>query len=93
MFSKTWCPYCAKAKRIFNKHNMTYTTFELDETRNGFFIEMALFKITKHPTVPIIFIGGVLIGGSNSLEQMEKNGGLSKFDVSATMKNENSDVG
>jgi len=79
MFSKTWCPYCAKTKKFFEAVGANYTVIETDEVRHGFFIGMAVEELTNQQTVPNIFISGIHMGGSDVIEGMYKTGQLQKI--------------
>ncbi len=32
MYATTWCPDCARSKRLLDKHNVTYTWINIEET-------------------------------------------------------------
>lgn len=67
VFSKTFCPYCAMAKRLLEHHKQTYKTYELDELPNGSSIQQHLETLTSQRTVPSIFIKSKHIGGCDDL--------------------------
>ncbi|CAM9641732.1 unnamed protein product [Chrysoparadoxa australica] len=46
VFSKTYCPYCTKAKAALNQLGAKYETVELDVVANGSAIQKALADIT-----------------------------------------------
>ena len=79
MFSKSWCPYCKSSKKILTNHGLKYTVIELDEIKNGWIMHLALVEISRHETVPNIFIMGIHIGGNSNLQNAVKSGTLDKL--------------
>jgi glutaredoxin 3 len=73
VYSKSWCPYCDKAKKLLGRKNVAFTEIDIEaapekraemETRSG------------RRTVPQIFIGDHHVGGSDDLHALEAAGGL-----------------
>ncbi|CAM9603721.1 unnamed protein product [Discosporangium mesarthrocarpum] len=58
VFSKSYCPYCTKAKRALSAVGAKYKVLELDQEANGPAIQEALQSITGQRTVPNVFVGG-----------------------------------
>lgn len=78
--SKSYCPYCNRAKQIVLKqHGAKATVIELDEIADGSSIQDYLAEITGQRTVPNIFIDGKHIGGCSDIEALEKKGELVKL--------------
>ncbi|KAF9011433.1 glutaredoxin [Cyathus striatus] len=69
IFSKSYCPYCKSAKKLFaDKYPTVKTTvYELDERDDGSEIQDYLYEKTGQRTVPNVFITGKHIGGSDDL--------------------------
>ncbi|KAJ2965077.1 hypothetical protein NQZ79_g39 [Umbelopsis isabellina] len=68
VFSKTYCPYCRRAKMLLNEHcSGQYDVFEVDLQRNQMDFKRALFEISGRATFPNIFINGSSVGGSDDL--------------------------
>lgn len=63
VFSKTWCPFSQKAKKLLDDSNIPYHTVEIDLQPNGADIQQALADLTGQKTVPNIFIKSTHIGG------------------------------
>ena len=63
IYSKSWCPYSQRAKRIFDELDTKYVAVELDQIEDGAKVQDALASITGIRTVPQVFVGGKLIGG------------------------------
>ncbi|TPX69646.1 hypothetical protein SpCBS45565_g02336 [Spizellomyces sp. 'palustris'] len=76
VFSKTYCPYCTKAKRLLDFLNVKYESFELDERLDGQAIQDYLKEKTGQRTVPNIFINGQHLGGSDKLHEAHASGKL-----------------
>jgi glutaredoxin 3 len=74
MYTTMWCPYCARARALFEKKGVTYTEIDLmDEPgRRGEMIQRA----NGRSTVPQIFIDGEHIGGSDELVALDRSGKL-----------------
>ncbi|KAH7338586.1 thioredoxin-like protein [Rhizoctonia solani] len=77
IFSKSYCPYCAKAKSQIEgftktlsqseKDQLEVDILELDQRDDGSAIQDYLETKTQQRTVPNIFIGNKHIGGSSDL--------------------------
>jgi glutaredoxin len=74
IFSKTYCPFCKRAKGLLRAHNLEFKSFELDEIENGGDIQGHLKDLTQQSTVPNIFIKGKHIGGSDKLAKAFEKG-------------------
>ncbi|RKP07175.1 glutaredoxin domain-containing protein [Thamnocephalis sphaerospora] len=70
IFSKSYCPYCTRAKSYFNARNQAFFALELDQEGNGGEIQAALEKMTGQRTVPNIFIRGNHVGGYSDLSRL-----------------------
>lgn len=68
------CPYCNAAKRLLAKKGADFS--EIDVSRDAS-LRMAMTKRANGGrTVPQIFIGGVLVGGSDDLHALDHAGKL-----------------
>ncbi|KAI8616729.1 glutaredoxin [Chytriomyces sp. MP71] len=76
VFSKTYCPYCTKAKKLLDSLGATYTAVELDTREDGAEIQDYLVGKTGQRTVPNVFIGGKQIGGCDDLHAKHAKGEL-----------------
>ncbi|KAJ3085332.1 hypothetical protein HK102_000107 [Quaeritorhiza haematococci] len=79
VFSKTYCPYCVKAKGLFDRLNVKYVAVELDTRNDGSQIQGYLAQKTGQRTVPNIFIKKQHIGGCDDLHSLHANGQLQKL--------------
>ncbi|KAI3438846.1 hypothetical protein D9Q98_001263 [Chlorella vulgaris] len=78
VFSKTYCPYCTKAKRALQKYidQSKMTVIELENRSDGDSVQDYLKELTGGRSVPRVFIGGEFIGGGDDTEAMARNGKL-----------------
>lgn len=76
VFSKAYCPYCDRAKALFDKLNVDYAHAELDHISNGGQIQDMLQKMTGQRTVPNIFINGKHVGGCDKVHELHRSGQL-----------------
>ncbi|MBY0350014.1 glutaredoxin 3 [Tabrizicola sp.] len=68
------CPYCAMAKRLLQKKGVRYS--EIDVSRDPALREAMIQRAKGRRTVPQIFIGGVHVGGSDDLHDLDSAGRL-----------------
>lgn len=65
IFSFTTCPFCIRAKQLFDDLGVKYTTVECNEHPDGMAFRAELAERTSRTSMPNIFIGGQGIGGFN----------------------------
>eukprot|EP01038_Epipyxis_sp_PR26KG_P016122 gene16122-21912_t len=78
VFSKSYCPYCKKAKGALEELNIKFGVLELDNMKEGADIQAELLTMTGQKTVPNIFINGEHLGGCDSTLAAIKSGDLQK---------------
>ena len=77
VFSKTYCPYCTRVKKMFSEAGVKdLYVIELDERGDCSEVQDILLRMTGARTVPRVFIGGKSIGGSDEVAVMVKNDSL-----------------
>lgn len=74
IYTKMFCPYCARAKRLLA--NKGVEVEEYDITLGGSKRDEMLNRANGRHTVPQIFIGDRHIGGSDDLAALEQAGEL-----------------
>jgi len=81
VFSKSYCPYCARAKKLLKEEvgEDKLTVLELDLLEDGHALQDALLAKTGQRTVPNIFINQEHVGGSDDLTAAQKTGKLAKL--------------
>ncbi|KAF9932190.1 hypothetical protein FBU30_008745 [Linnemannia zychae] len=79
VFSKTYCPYSAAAKKLLKKYTNDFGLLEVDLEPQSGDIKTILTKITHgHSTFPSIFFDSVSIGGRDNLQAIEDKGELQR---------------
>ncbi|KAG9459804.1 hypothetical protein H6P81_004312 [Aristolochia fimbriata] len=78
IFSTTTCCMCHVMKRLFIELGANLTIHELDENPNGKEMETALVKLLagRSPPVPVVFIGGHLVGTMDEVMTLHLRGSL-----------------
>jgi len=81
IFSKTYCPFCTKAKALFAEKAKDYDvkTIELDQQGDGAALQEALLELTGQRTVPNVFVKGHHVGGNDASQAAARNGELQKL--------------
>ncbi|KVI11831.1 Glutaredoxin, partial [Cynara cardunculus var. scolymus] len=79
IFSKSYCPYCKRAKGVFKELNKKPYVIELDEREDGWKIQDALSELVGRRTVPQVFINGKHLGGSDDTIEAYESGQLAKL--------------
>ena len=74
IYTKSFCPYCARAKRLLDEKGVDYDEFEI--SGGGEKREEMIQRAGGRTTVPQIFIEGRHIGGSDDLAALERQGQL-----------------
>ena len=78
IFSKTFCPYCSKAKSAFDKLGVKPFVVELEDRKDCDEIQDALQTLTGKRSVPRVYINGVFLGGGDDTASALANGTLEK---------------
>jgi len=76
IYSTSWCPPCAAAKRMLTDMGQTFE--DIDIEKEGISREK-LSDITGGSTVPQIIINGKPIGGFDSLMRLNQDGTLKEL--------------
>uniref|UniRef100_A0A2N9GQ64 Glutaredoxin domain-containing protein n=1 Tax=Fagus sylvatica TaxID=28930 RepID=A0A2N9GQ64_FAGSY len=78
IFSISSCCMCHAVKRLFCGMGVNPTVYELDQDPRGKEIERALMRLLGNsPSVPVVFIGGKLIGAMDRVMASHINGSSS----------------
>ncbi|KAJ4823092.1 Monothiol glutaredoxin-S2 [Turnera subulata] len=75
VFSRSTCYMCHTIKALFSDFGANPAVHELDQMPRGREIEQALAR-QGYPTVPVVFIGGELVGGANEVMSLHLNRSL-----------------
>eukprot|EP00288_Rhodomonas_lens_P002715 CAMPEP_0177727042 /NCGR_PEP_ID=MMETSP0484_2-20121128/20104_1 /TAXON_ID=354590 /ORGANISM="Rhodomonas lens, Strain RHODO" /LENGTH=166 /DNA_ID=CAMNT_0019239657 /DNA_START=29 /DNA_END=529 /DNA_ORIENTATION=- len=76
IFSKSFCPFCVKAKKTLDNLGVKYEVMELDKRDDGADIQDAMVEITGGRSVPRVFIGGEFVGGGDDVAAKAMSGEL-----------------
>ncbi|KAM0887373.1 hypothetical protein ACQ4PT_029098 [Festuca glaucescens] len=81
IFSKSYCPYCRRAKAVFKELELKKDPYviELDEREDGGDIQDALADMVGRRTVPQVFVRGKHLGGSDDTVDAYESGKLAKL--------------
>lgn len=74
LYTKSWCGYCARAKRLLEGKGVAFEDFDIDAdgSKRSEMIERA----GGRSSVPQIFIDGRHIGGSDDMAALDRQGEL-----------------
>ena len=76
IYTKTWCPFCTRAKELLDRKGVHYR--EIDITTDSM-KELEMVIRSERHTVPQIFIDGQHIGGSDELRAANRTGHLDRL--------------
>lgn len=76
VYSKEWCPYCAKAKALLRSKQLEYQEIDVTSDAGG---EQDMVTRSRRRTVPQIFIDDQPIGGYDDLAQLNATGELDRL--------------
>lgn len=74
IYTKSGCPYCARAKALLDGKGVSYAESEINSDPSA--REEMLGRANGRTTVPQIFIEGEHVGGSDDLAALESAGKL-----------------
>ena len=74
IFSKSYCPYCMRAKSDVASIGVSPLAVELDQRQDGGEIQRALMQMTGQRTVPSVWVAGRHIGGSDDVRRLVQSG-------------------
>jgi alkyl hydroperoxide reductase subunit F len=73
VYSKEWCPYCAKAKSLLQSKGIEYIEIDITNDEQQ---EAKMIERSQRRTVPQIFIDSESLGGYDDLAQLNATGEL-----------------
>lgn len=83
IFSKSNCGMCHTIKTIISNFGANPKVHEIDEHPDGHKMERELLKLGQKPSVPTVFIGKELIGGSDEVISLNVKGELKPLLIKA----------
>lgn len=75
IYTFDWCPYCIKARKIFDENNIKYRNYDAAHAS----IRQEMVTRSGRNTVPQIFIDNIHLGGYNDLVTFIEKGGLKRI--------------
>jgi glutaredoxin 3 len=77
MYATSWCPYCARARRLLEEKGIPYTEIDVEAQPQA---RAEMIRLSGgRQTVPQIFIGDTHVGGSDELQALDASGGLERL--------------
>lgn len=73
MYTTSWCPYCARARKLFDDKGVKYTEIDV-EAVDGARAEMQ--QRAGRTSVPQIFVGDRHLGGYDDTSALDRRGEL-----------------
>ncbi|CAG0882549.1 unnamed protein product [Cyprideis torosa] len=89
VYSTTYCPYCAMAKKALQDLGVKFKLIELNKHPQGEEIRDILRVLTGARSVPRVFVNGNFIGGGTETKTLAESGELTKM-LSEHSVNQNS---
>merc|ERR1712107_524814 len=85
MVSKSYCPYCSKAKTALKSFNLgsDMEIFEIENDPEMNQIQNYMAQQTGARSVPRVFIGGQFVGGGDEVMQLKASGKLAQLITNA----------
>ena len=77
IYTKTFCPYCWRAKHLLDGKGVPYEEISVDV--GGELRQQMIQRANGRTTVPQIFIAGMHIGGCDDLVALERRGRLDEL--------------
>ncbi|CAG5077981.1 Oidioi.mRNA.OKI2018_I69.PAR.g8860.t1.cds [Oikopleura dioica] len=79
VFSKSYCPYCKKAKDALKRANIPFKAYEIENRSDCAAIQAEFRKMTGAQSVPRVFINGKFFGGGDETAAGVNSGKLQKL--------------
>lgn len=77
IYTKTFCPYCWRAKLLLESKGVEYQEIAVDF--GGEVRQVMIQRASGRTTVPQIFIGEIHVGGCDDLMALERDGKLDQL--------------
>ena len=73
MYSTGWCPYCARARALFERKGITFREIDIETNAE---LRAEMLTRSGRRSVPQIFVGERHLGGFEELYDLERSGEL-----------------
>lgn len=73
MYATSWCPYCTRARHLFEQKGVAYTEIDVDAVAGA---RAEMQARTGRTSVPQIFVGERHLGGYDDTRALDQRGEL-----------------
>jgi glutaredoxin 3 len=73
MYATSWCPYCARARRLFASKGVAFTEIDIDAVPGA---RAEMQQRSGRTSVPQIFVGDRHLGGYDDTRALDEKGEL-----------------
>jgi len=73
IYTKTWCPYCRRAKAMLKSLGLDYTDYDITDNED---LQQEMVERSGKKSIPQIFINDEKVGGYDNLIELVSSGGL-----------------
>jgi len=73
MYATGWCPYCARARQLFQMKGLEFEEIDIDEVEGA---RAEMQRRSGRTSVPQIFINDCLVGGYDDTKALDDEGQL-----------------
>ena len=73
MYTTSWCPYCTRAKQLFDSKGVQYTEIDVDAVEGA---RAEMQRRSGRTSVPQIFVGERHLGGYDDTRALDQRGEL-----------------
>lgn len=77
IYTKSYCPYCVRAKELLKKKNVTFEEIDIEHDQE--LASKAMERAGGRKTVPQIFINDIHVGGYDDLYALDSKGELDEM--------------
>jgi len=73
MYTTSWCPYCTRARQLFDSKGVPYTEIDVDAVEGA---RTEMQRRSGRTSVPQIFVGERHLGGYDDTSALDQRGEL-----------------
>ena len=73
MYTKSWCPYCERARALLKSKGVSFREIDIESQPEQ---REEMIRRSGRRTVPQIYIGARHVGGSDDIHELDAAGGL-----------------
>lgn len=76
MYTTSWCPYCARARQLFESKGVPWTEIDIEATAGA---RAEMQQRSGRTSVPQIFVGERHLGGFDDAQALDEHGELDRL--------------